>query len=64
MTNSADPDQLVKPTDLDLQCFQRQGISVFSKSRVKRHLTGAMTLNVTYLWLVPLVDDDVTQKGR
>ena len=28
MTNSADPDQLKKPTDLDLHCFQRQGIRV------------------------------------
>ena len=64
MTNNADPDQLAKPTDLDLHCFLRQGTSVFSRTRVKRHLTGAMTLNVTYLWLVPLVDDDVTQKGR
>ena len=29
MTNSADPDQLAskKPTDLDLHCLQRQGIS-------------------------------------
>ena len=28
MTNSADPDQLAsRPTDLDLHCSQRQGIS-------------------------------------
>ena len=29
MSNSADPDQLAssKPTDLDLHCLQRQGIS-------------------------------------
>ena len=33
MTNSADPDQ--KPTDLDLHCLQRQGISGFSRTRVK-----------------------------
>ena len=32
MTNSADPDQ--KPTDLDLHCLQRQGISGFSRTRV------------------------------
>ena len=38
MTNSADPDQLAslkKPTDLDLHCLQRQGISGFSMTRVK-----------------------------
>ena len=36
MTNSADPDQLAsKPTDLDLHCLQRQGISGFSRTRVK-----------------------------
>ena len=35
MTNSADPDQLAseKPTDLDLHCLQRQGISGFSSAR-------------------------------
>ena len=27
MTNSADPDQMAKPTGLDLHCLQRQGIS-------------------------------------
>ena len=38
MTNSADPDQLAssqKPTDLDLHSLQRQGISEFSRTRVK-----------------------------
>ena len=36
MANSADPDQLAsqKPTDLDLHCLQRQGISRFSRTRV------------------------------
>ena len=33
MANSADPDQ--KPTDLDLHCLQRQGISGFSRKGVK-----------------------------
>ena len=32
MTNSTDPDQ--KPTDLDLHCLQRQGISGFSSTSV------------------------------
>ena len=27
MTNSADPDQLQKPTDLDLHCLLRQGMT-------------------------------------
>ena len=33
MANSADPYQ--KPTDLDLHCLQRQGISGLSRTRVK-----------------------------
>ena len=33
MANSADPDQT--PTDLDLYCLQRQGISWFSRTRVE-----------------------------
>ena len=36
MANSAVPDQLLKkPTDLDLHCLQRHGISGFSRTRVK-----------------------------
>ena len=34
MTNSADPDQLASPTDLDLHCLQRHGIYGFSRTRV------------------------------
>ena len=37
MINSVDPGQLAskeKPTDLDLYCLQRQGISMFSGTRV------------------------------
>ena len=35
MMNSADPNQFAeKPTDLDLQGLQRQGISRFSRTRV------------------------------
>ena len=34
MANSADSDQ--KPTDLDLHCLQRLGISGFSRTRVKK----------------------------
>ena len=33
MTNSADPE---KPTDLDLHCLQRQCISGFSRTRLKK----------------------------
>ena len=33
MTNSADPDQ--KPTDLDLHCLPKRGISGFSRTTVK-----------------------------
>ena len=37
MANSADSDQLAssEATDLDLHCLQRQGISGFSRTRVK-----------------------------
>ena len=40
MANSADPDQLAsqKPTDLDLHCLQKQGISGFSRTRVNKTL--------------------------
>ena len=36
MANSADPDQLAssEPTDLDLCCLKRQGMSGFSRTRV------------------------------
>ena len=34
LTNSADP-ELLKPTDLDLHCLQRQDISGFRKIRIK-----------------------------
>ena len=46
MTNSADPDQ--KPTDLDLHCLQRQGISRFSRTRVKI---------ISYKELLPNIDN-------
>ena len=36
MANSADPDQLDCSTDLDLHCLQRQDISGFSRTRVKK----------------------------
>ena len=32
MANKADPEQ--KPTDLDIHCLQKQGISRFSRTRV------------------------------
>ena len=44
MANSAD---LQKPTDLDLHCLQRQVISGFSRTRVKK-LTGVSLL---FCWL-------------
>ena len=40
IANSADPDQ---PTDLDLHCLQRQGISGFSRTwvNIEAALTGS-----------------------
>ena len=39
MANSVDPDQLAseKPTDLDIHCLQRQGISGFSRTSIKNN---------------------------
>ena len=36
MATNVDRDQLKKPTDLDLHCLQRQCISRFSRTRVKK----------------------------
>ena len=46
MANSADPDQ--KPTDLDLHCLQRQDISGFSRTRVKK-LDQQMTYLMVFM---------------
>ena len=49
MTNSADPDQ--KPTDLDLHCLQRQGISGVSRTRVKVPIRTAVDNILKYIFL-------------
>ena len=51
MTVSADPDQLAsqKPTDLDLHYLQKQGISGFSRTRVKDKFLPTKMLSVAYL---------------
>ena len=51
ITNNADPDHwlLQEPTDLDLNCLQRQGISQFSRTRVKDKFTDFCVL---CLWRV------------
>ena len=41
MTNSADPDQLAEPTDLDLHCLLRQGMSC----SVREGLSGKHTFS-------------------
>ena len=48
MANSADPDQLAfqKPTDLDLHCLQRQGISGFSRTKVKVRVWVSLCRNI------------------
>ena len=45
MANSVDSDQLasLEPTDLDLHCLQKQGISGFSRTRVKGKEPGNTT---------------------
>ena len=35
MTNSADPDQLASPTDLDLHCLLRQGMLCSEREELK-----------------------------
>ena len=65
MANSADPDQLAssswllkKPTDLDLHCLQRQGISGINRTRVKivnvfYHPVKAQNLNFSvYIYIL------------
>ena len=39
---------LQKPIDLDLHCLQRQGISGFSRSRVKYHENMYLLINGRY----------------
>ena len=48
MANSADPDQLAskKPTDLDLHCLQRQGISGLSRTRVNTGWHHYILINI------------------
>ena len=43
MTNSADPDWL-KPTDLDLHCLLRQGMSCSAREGLKREAKPIMTV--------------------
>ena len=51
MANSVDPDQLAswKPTDLDLHCLQRQGISGFSRTRVNHTFLKNLANPLDYL---------------
>ena len=59
MTNSADPDQLLlqKPTDLDLHCLLRQGmsclaregLSLFSLKKYFRMLSAAVVIGALRL---------------
>ena len=50
MANSADPDQLAS-TDLDLHCLQRQGISRFSRTRVKVSWRGVSNEYTQYVFV-------------
>ena len=53
---------LQKPTDLDLHCLQRQGISGFSRTRVKRQ--GSVRKMVIVTNLRGLVQNTFTQKNK
>ena len=48
MPNSADPDQLASPTDLELQCLQRQGISGFNRTRVNSVSNVALIITAAH----------------
>ena len=56
MANSAYPDQLAssEPTDLELHCLQKQGISGFTRTRVNNSgeaaspESGSITLTIPY----------------
>ena len=52
MANSADPDQLAwNTTDLDLHCLLWQGISGFSRTRVKAPSTTAAYDTFIFIFL-------------
>ena len=52
MTNSADPDQFwKKPTDLDLQCLQKEGISGFSRPSFFQVLSYAGSNGLFHVWI-------------
>ena len=53
MANSADPDQLA--SDLDLHCLQRQDISGFSRTRVKRRFQYSEIYIITKFVIVSSV---------
>ena len=50
MSNSAGPDQMASsdPTDLDLHCLQRQGISRLSRTRVKMLSAEIFTMHAKH----------------
>ena len=54
MANSADPE----PTDLDLHCLQRQGISGFSRTRVNcnNNILNLTTLPIALAILSPDIE--------
>ena len=66
MANSADPDHLasLKPTDLDLHCLQMQGISGFSRTRVKKNVLWSTLLSSFFLLLFFLSSPEPKAQGE
>ena len=56
MTNSVDPDQLAseEPTDLDLHCLVRQGMSCSAREGLRMIFTEASDLSIWYAYLEEL----------
>ena len=66
MTNSADPDQLAyseSTSDLDLHCLQRQGISGFSRTRVKIIFIYRSEVPMSPPLIIPASPTDIEPTG-
>ena len=50
MTNSADPDQLASPTDLDLHCLLRQGMSCLAREGLKAHVVQNKAYSIIHMY--------------
>ena len=55
MTNNADPDQFQKPTDLDLPCLLRQGMSCLAREGLTHCRLNDLTHTVCWRILISIL---------